>query len=68
VEKGHLLGVIDTLDLKAETTPLDDVERKTMRDAQDELAKPRRQEESKWAQRVKVRYIKEGDIILNTFT
>jgi hypothetical protein len=65
VEKGHLLGVIDTLDLKAETTPLDDVERKTMRDA---LAKPRRQEESKWAQRVKVRYIKEGDIILNTFT
>jgi hypothetical protein len=60
IEKEHLLTLIDNLDLKAEITPLDDAERKIMRDAQDELANLRRQEESKWAQRAKVKFIQEG--------
>jgi hypothetical protein len=60
IEKEHLLTLIDNLDLKAEITPLDDAERKIMRDAQDELANLRRQEESKLAQRAKVKFIQEG--------
>jgi hypothetical protein len=60
IEKEHLLTLIDNLDLKAEITPLDDAERKIMRDAQDELANLRRQEESKWAQRAKVKFIQDG--------
>jgi exonuclease III len=60
VEKEKLLSIIDTLDCKAETTPLDMEERRALREAQDAIAKLRRTEESKWAQRAKVKYIQEG--------
>jgi mannosylglycoprotein endo-beta-mannosidase len=60
IEKEHLLSIIETLDLKAETTPLDEDERKAMRTAQNAVAKLRRDEESKWAQRAKVKHIQEG--------
>jgi hypothetical protein len=59
-EKCRLLELIDRLDLKAESTPLTTAERKEMREANDALAKLRRDEESKWAQPAKVKHIQEG--------
>ena len=50
----------NALDIKAETTPLTAAERDAKREADDNLAKLRRDEESKWAQRAKVKYIQEG--------
>jgi exonuclease III len=62
IEKERLSYIIDVLDKKAETCPLSDGERMSMRQARDELAKLRRSEESKWAQRAKVKHIQEeGD-------
>jgi hypothetical protein len=55
-----LLIIIDILERKAGITPLDEEERTAMRNAQDKVVKLRRQEESKWAQRAKVKYIQEG--------
>jgi hypothetical protein len=60
IEKEHLLSVIDTLDCKAESTPLDEEERRSLRNAQDVIAKLRRHEETKWAQRAKVKHVQEG--------
>ena len=59
-EKERLLGIIDSLDIKAETLPLSDNERNTLKLANDSLNKLRRDEETKWAQRSKVKYIQEG--------
>jgi hypothetical protein len=59
-QKEKLLLLIDELDLKAEYIPLDNVERTKLRKANDDLTKLRRDEESKWAQRAKVKYIQEG--------
>jgi hypothetical protein len=39
IEKEHWLSFIDILDHKAEITPLDEEEKKTMHNAQDEVAK-----------------------------
>lgn len=59
-EKEHLLSIIDVLDTKAEYIPLDEDERKCLRDTQDSIAKLRRDEESKWTQRAKVKNIQQG--------
>jgi hypothetical protein len=58
-EKQRLLDIIDNLDIKAKTMPLDfsERERDVMRDANDQLANLRRDEDTKWAQRVKVKHI-----------
>ena len=59
-EKEKWLQIIDVLDIKAETTPLTDAERAALREANDRICFLRRDEETKWAQRVKVKYIQEG--------
>ena len=59
-EKVKLQNIIDFLDIKAETTPLSTQEREALRNANDKIASFRRDEESKWAQRAKVKYIQEG--------
>jgi hypothetical protein len=60
VEKERLLNIIDILDKKAEISPLNDDERRTLRSTNDTIAKLRRDEESKWAQRAKVKHVQEG--------
>ena len=52
-EKEKLLKIIDALDIKAETVPLDDNERVALREANDQISRLRRDEETKWAQRAK---------------
>jgi mannosylglycoprotein endo-beta-mannosidase len=59
-ERDHLLHLIDLLDKKAETTPLSSAERVHLNNANERLVKIRRDEESKWAQRAKVKHIQEG--------
>jgi hypothetical protein len=59
-EKEQLLNIIDSLDIKVETSPLSESERKENKEADERLANLRRNEESKWAQRAKVKYIQEG--------
>jgi hypothetical protein len=48
-EKERLLSIIDRLDIKTESTPLTECERKEKREADERLVSPRRNEESKWA-------------------
>jgi hypothetical protein len=64
-EKERLLNIIDSLDIKAETFPLSEPERSLKRASDERLAKLRRDEETKWAQRAKVKHIQEGGEILN---
>jgi hypothetical protein len=59
-EKERLQNIIDHLDVKAETNILDTNEREELKKANDCLNKLRREEESKWAQRAKVKHIQEG--------
>jgi hypothetical protein len=59
-EKERLLNIIDYLDLKAETNLLTNVESEELKKANDSLNKLRREEESKWAQRAKVKHLQEG--------
>jgi hypothetical protein len=59
-EKERLLSIIDDLDIKAKSTPLSTYEKKTLRDATDNLNKLRCDEETKWAQRAKVKHVQEG--------
>jgi hypothetical protein len=66
-EKERLLQVIDDLDTRAEVAPLSDIDRATLREANNKLAKLRRDEESKWAQRAKVKHVQEGVTIQNIF-
>jgi hypothetical protein len=60
-EKERLLSIIDMLDRKAETSPLNKTERRFLKHANDEVARLRSDEESKWAQRAKVKHVQEGD-------
>ena len=55
-----MIFLINELDIKAETTPLTVAERAAKREADDCLAKLRRDEESKWTKRAKVKYIQES--------
>jgi hypothetical protein len=59
-EKDRLLGIIEMLYVKDETISLSVLERETLKDANEKLNKLRREEESKWAQRAKVKHIQEG--------
>ena len=59
-EKERLLSIIDDLDLKAENRPLSLHERGMLSDANERITKLRRDEETKWAQRAKVKHIQEG--------
>jgi hypothetical protein len=59
-EKKHLLDIINSLDIKAESVPLSESERICKKEANERLLSLRRDEESKWAQRAKVKYIQEG--------
>jgi hypothetical protein len=60
IEKEYLLKIIDDLDIKAESVPLSEPERVTMREAEVKLEVLHRDEEAKWAQRAKVKYIQRG--------
>jgi hypothetical protein len=60
LEKEKLMNIIDVLDRKAEISPLNMEERENLRKANDGLAKLRRDEESKWAQRAKIKHVQEG--------
>ena len=55
-----MCALIDELDIKAEQLPLSEAEMAAKKDAENFLAKLRRDEESKWAQRAKVKHIREG--------
>jgi hypothetical protein len=59
-EKERLSLLIDELDLKAETIPLNAAERAQKREADIAIAKLRRDEETKWVERAKVKHIQEG--------
>ena len=59
-EKERLLNLIDSLDKQAEFTPLIKSDRDKLREANFCLAKFRREEESKWAQRAKIKHVQEG--------
>jgi hypothetical protein len=61
-ENERLLNIIDMLDIKAESMPLSFVERTELKQDNENLNKLRREEEIKWAQRAKVKYIQEGAI------
>jgi hypothetical protein len=52
-----LLCTIDDLDIKAETIALSSAERNELKLTNEKLNKLRRDEETKWAQRAKVKYI-----------
>ena len=58
--KEKWLKIIDELDIKAESVPLSVSERDTLRDANEQINKLRREEETKWAQRAKVKHVQEG--------
>ena len=60
IEKERLLKIIDELDIKAETSPLSEWERKMLREANDRICSLRRDEETKWAQRAKIKHVQEG--------
>jgi hypothetical protein len=59
-EKVSLLKIIDELDTRGEITPLNDSDRVALRVANEKLAKLHRDEESKWAQRAKIKHMQEG--------
>jgi hypothetical protein len=59
-EKERLLSIIDDLDIKAETIPLSTCEKKALRNANEQLNKLRRDEETKWAHRSKLKHVQEG--------
>jgi hypothetical protein len=60
MEKERLFSIIDSLDIKAENHPLNAAEREALKKANKIISKLRRDEETKWAQRAKVRHIQEG--------
>jgi hypothetical protein len=59
-EKTRIMQIIDELDIKAQLTHLDITKRQIKKKADEDLAKLRRDEETKWAQRAKVGYIQKG--------
>jgi hypothetical protein len=60
IERDRLNFIIDFLDKKSEKTILTDEERKALKNANVEIATLRRAEESRWAQRAKVKHIQQG--------
>ena len=68
VEKERLLSLIQSLDVKAETTVLPAAELHAKLDAEMQLKELLREEELKWALRAKVRRVVQGTRTLNSFT
>ena len=58
--KQKLILLIDELDIKAETSTLTTAECAVKKEADERMAQLRRDEESKWAQRAKVKHVQEG--------
>jgi hypothetical protein len=54
-----LLTIIDELDVKAESSRVTVAEREALRDADDLVIKLRRDEETKWDKRAKVKHVSE---------
>jgi hypothetical protein len=54
------LTIIDELDIMAVMVPLNTSESGRLREANEKLSKLRRGEESKWAQKAKVKFVQEG--------
>jgi hypothetical protein len=67
IEKERLLQLIDVLDIKAESAPRAPAECTAKREFKENLVKHMCEEEIKWAQGAKVRYIREGDNNINFF-
>jgi hypothetical protein len=59
-KKERLSNLIDHLDKKAENTHLSEPERLALCEANENLCNLRRDEETKWAQRAKVKHVQEG--------
>jgi mannosylglycoprotein endo-beta-mannosidase len=59
-EKERLLRIIDDLDIKSKTQPLSEVEKVELQKTHECVNKLRQDEETKWAQRAKVKHIQEG--------
>ena len=59
-QKQKLMLLIDALDIKAETCPLTAAECAAKKDVESCVANLMCEEESKWAQRAKVRHVQEG--------
>jgi hypothetical protein len=62
-----LSKIIVELDIKAESMPLSSSKREALRDANERVTKLRRDEETKWAQRAKLKHIQEGGTTVNIF-
>jgi hypothetical protein len=58
--ESKIFKIIDELDIKTETFPLSDMEKSALRDAHERVNNLRRDEETKWAQRAKVKHVQEG--------
>jgi hypothetical protein len=56
-----LICIIDDLDIKAETISLSSAERNELKLTNEKSNKLRRNEETKWAQRAKVKNVQEGE-------
>jgi hypothetical protein len=59
-EKERFLLLIHELDIKAENCPLNVVHRAEKKEVDECIAKLRRAEETKWAQRAKIKHVQEG--------
>jgi hypothetical protein len=59
-EKERLLRIINDLDIKSETQPLSEVEKVELQKTHECVNQLRRDEETKWAQRAKLKHIQEG--------
>jgi hypothetical protein len=59
-EKERFLLLIHELDIKAENCPLNVVHRAAKKEVDECIAKLRRAEETKWAQRAKIKHVQEG--------
>jgi hypothetical protein len=60
-EKEKLLSIIDEFELKAEGGHLKVEEQESLRNANEKITKLRRDEETKWAQREKVKHVQGGN-------
>jgi hypothetical protein len=67
-EKERFLLLIHELDIKAENCPLNVVHRAAKKEVDECIAKLRRAEETKWAQRAKIKHVQEGGTIQNIST
>lgn len=60
-DKERLIGLIDALDVKVETAPLNLAEVADKREADAKIAKLMHEEEAKWLQWATVKHVTQGD-------